>query len=51
MQVPAQVSQVACAPALVSAAGGRAQARFWEFFVANIRNQTQMRLSLSRNKV
>ena len=25
-------------PALVRAAGGRAQTRFWEFFVSNIRN-------------
>jgi hypothetical protein len=26
------------APALIAAAGDRAQTRFWEFFVSNIRN-------------
>jgi hypothetical protein len=33
-----------CAPALVRAAGERAQTRFWEFFVSNIRNPHAPRL-------
>jgi hypothetical protein len=32
------VPSAAHAPALVAAAGERAQTRFWEFFVSNIRN-------------
>ena len=30
-------------PALVAAAGDRAQTRFWEFFAANIRNKNTRR--------
>ena len=45
MSLPALIpgANAAFLPAVVAAAGARAQTRFWEFFAANIRNKNTRR--------